>query len=244
MTMLNAPSTAAAHFAEKPAKCKLVHSSWSLWVREGLDFGTTDHFGVPDAHRFVAPVAATAWVAHGTALAPSVAAEVKRLRDHVAQTIGLSRGEIARAIGVDRRSLSGYVAGEIRPTEPRLEALRLLAETASWAAAEFGGRAPELLGSSGERVTLLNQMAEGRTDIRRTIRAAAARIGLAGGSIVTTRARRTKPPLYLAAAAKWHSDARQPERRGVLREAAVYEQDLSQAHEGIAPAERPRRRGM
>lgn len=244
MTTLSAPSTPAVHFAEEPAKCRLVHSYWNLWVRECLDFGTTDHFGVTDADRFDGPAGVTTWVVHGTTLAPSIAAEVKRLRDHVAHSIGLSRQEIARAIGVDRRSLSGYVAGEIRPTEPRMEALRILAETATWSEAEFGERARELFRSSDDGLTLLDQIAEGQTDIRWEARETAARIGLAGGPSVTTRTRQTRPPLYLNAATTWRSETRQPERRGTPRDASVYEQDLSQAPEGVEPAERPRRQSI
>lgn len=244
VTTLSAPSTPAVHFAEEPAKCRLVHSYWNLWVRECLDFGTTDHFGVPDADRFDGPVGVTTWVVYSTTSAPSVAAEVKKLRDRVAQSIGLSRQEIARAIGVDRRSLSGYVTGEIRPTEPRMEALRILAETAVWSEAEFGERARELFRSSDDGLTLLDQFAEGHTDIRWEVRETAARIGLTGGLGVTTRARHTRPPLYLNAASKWRSETRQPERRGTPRDASVYEQDLSQAPEGVAPVERPRRQSI
>lgn len=244
VTTLSAQSTPAVRFAEESAKCRLVHSYWNLWVRERLDFGTSDHFGVPDADRFDGPDGVTAWVVHGVAFAPSTAAEVKRLRDRVARSIGLSRQEIARAIGVDRRSLSGYAAGEIRPTEPRMAALRILAETAAWSEAEFGERARELFRSSDDGWTLLDQIAHGDTDIRRKARETAARIGLTGGPGVRTRTRQTRPPLYLHAASTWRSETRQPERRGTPRDASVYEQDLSQAPEGVAPAERPRRRSI
>ncbi|WP_419553864.1 helix-turn-helix domain-containing protein [Candidatus Poriferisodalis sp.] len=244
VTTLGAPSTPAVHITEEPAKWRLLHSCWNSWVRECLDFGTTDHFGVPDAHRFDGPAGVTDWVVYSRSGSPSVAVEVKRLRDHVVHRIGLSRQEIARAIGVDRRSLSGYVAGEIRPTESRMEALRTLAETATWSEAEFGERAREVFQSSDDGSALLDRIAEGHTDIRWEVRETAARIGLAAGPVVTTRTRETRRPLYLNAVATWRSESRLPERRGTPRDASVYEQDLSQAPAGVAPPERPRRRSI
>ena len=238
--MLAAPPAPAIHYTEKQSNYTLLHS----WAHSRLESGTTDHFGVPNPYRVDGDAGFTPWVMHWMPISPSHAVEVERLRDLISDHIGLTRQEIARAIGVDRRSLSGFVSGEIRPTETRMAALRALAVTATWSFAQFGELARDVFRSSDDGSMLLAQIADGRIDIRSEVRESAARIGLAREFVVTTRTRRTRRPLYLDAAAIWSEESRLPERRGTPRDASVYEQDLSQAPDGVAPPKRPRRRNI
>lgn len=53
--------------------------------------------------------------------------EVRQLRETARRLGRLTNQQIARGLGVDRRSLSGWISGEIRPAPERLEALRFLA---------------------------------------------------------------------------------------------------------------------
>ncbi|WP_419920033.1 helix-turn-helix domain-containing protein [Candidatus Poriferisocius sp.] len=208
-------------------------------------FGTSDHIGfaarcrvVPDlvsSTRF--PTARTMWRA--------VAAEVEQLRDLVVLRSGLTRQEIARAMGVDRRSLSGFVKGEIRPTEERLRALRVLADTADWSANEFGEHARGILrGLDPDRSPLL-LIAKGATDIRRELLAIAERFGIVPQTRIQTHVRETeKVPLYLKASGVWQGKGSLPTRAGVPRSDAEHEQDLSKAVPSVASPATPRRKGI
>src|SRR5207237_5048237 len=85
------------------------------------------------------------------------AAEVRALRDRITAH-GLSRQDVARAAGVDRRSLSGWAKGDIRPGAERLEVLRTLSALANAIDAERPGRARELLLARRGRVALIDQV--------------------------------------------------------------------------------------
>jgi transcriptional regulator with XRE-family HTH domain len=183
-----------------------------------------------------------AWVAWRAPTPQTVAEEVRELRDRIVGCTGLSRQEIARAIGVNRRSLSGYVSGEIRPTDDRIRALRELAEIAEWSVARFGEHARELLrgGLSGRR--LVDLTGEQGMTIRRTLEADAHTRLVAGSPAIRIKARPTRPSLHVHALSVWAEESRLPERGGTPREISTYEQDLRAAPRAPDPQDRPRRR--
>lgn len=211
-------------------------------LEEDDSFGTSDHVGFAVQCLVDPDEGMTTWLDAAQARVKAVSAEVKELRDRVSSLIGLTRQEIARAIGVDRRSLSGFVTGEIRPTEDRIAALRVLAETAAWSARQFGDRAREVLRGQDPEASPLKLIAEGRVDIRRELKAAAEQAGLGITTPVTVQERQTKEPLYIRASAEWTDKGHLPTREGVPRDSAQYEQDLSNAASGVPQATRPRRR--
>ena len=173
------------------------------------------------------------------ALSRLLADEVGRLRDRIALRSGLTRQEIARAIGVDRRSLSGFVTGEIRPTEERLRALRVLADTADWSAAEFGERAREVLRGPDPDSSPLLLIATGVTDLRRELHEAAERSGVVARTRIATRTRdKSKEPLHIAASERWAQKRNLPTRTGEARAQATYEQadDLADTTNDLALA--------
>ena len=63
----------------------------------------------------------------GGLVAPSVAGEVRELRDLHLATNWLTRQQVAHALGVDRRSLTSWANGSSVPAPERLERLRQLA---------------------------------------------------------------------------------------------------------------------
>ena len=207
-------------------------------------FGTSDRVGFPTRCRIAPDVEVTTWITAAHVIARALSTEVENLRDRVSSLTGLTRQEIARAIGVDRRSLSGFVAGQIRPTDARIVALRTLAETADWTALQFGEHAREVLRGPNPASSPLRLIAEGRTDIRRELKAAAEQAGLGAKAPVIMKQRPTKEPLYVRAAAEWSGRGRLPTHGGVPREDAVYEQDLSRATTAEVPETRPRRRDL
>jgi hypothetical protein len=91
-----------------------------------------------------------------------IADEVRQLRDRIC-SYGLTRQDIAHALRVDRRSLSGWVSGEIRPTPERLLTLNVLAELVADVDAERPGRARDVLLARRTGRALLERVAtEGR----------------------------------------------------------------------------------
>ncbi len=58
------------------------------------------------------------------------------------------------------------------------------------------------------------------------------------------RARPPKDPFYIRARAIWGGRGNLPTRRGVIRDEATYEQDLSKAAAAPEPPKRPRRRNI
>ena len=211
-------------------------------LSESDAFGTSDRVGFSTRYRIAPDAEKTTWVATAHVIARAVSAEVENLRDRVSSLTGLTRQEIAKAIGVDRRSLSGFVTGEIRPTEGRISALRTLAETADWSALQFGEHAREVLRGLNPESSPLKLIAEGRTDIRRELKAAAEQAGLGITTPARMQQRQAKEPLYVNASAEWSGKGRLPTRGGVPRDDAEYEQDLSKAATAVSPEMRPRRR--
>jgi transcriptional regulator with XRE-family HTH domain len=159
----------------------------------------------------------------------SKADEVEQLRDAIERACGLTRQDIARAIGVDRRSLSGFVSGEIQPTTERLALLRSLADVAAWTAERFGKRAREVLTAEGDSGCPLDLVASGLTDLKDAVESAAQAAGVIARAPVTFRHRKHGKPLYLRAREVWSGRADLPTRSGVVRDPAVYEQDLAAA---------------
>jgi transcriptional regulator with XRE-family HTH domain len=239
VSTIAAPTSAPVFYSQDFAGVTLLVPG--LLTDEG--FGTSDHVGFAASCRVVPDIGSHTQFASGRSTLKALATEVKRLRDLVAE-VGLTRQEIAVAIGVDRRSLSGFVRGEIQPTDARLRALRVLAETAAWSVGEFGEHAREVLRGAGPDPSPLALIAKGRTDVRRELRSAAERAGLRSAALVETSERRTKDPLYIKAAAAWAGKGLLPTRQGVLRTEANYEQDLAKAAAAITAPARPRRQGI
>jgi DNA-binding transcriptional regulator YiaG len=184
----------------------------------------------------------TSWPATFNEPSASKSEEVERLRDEISNSCGLSRQDIARAMGVDRRSLSGFVSGEIQPTPERLALLRVLADVATWTAERFGKRAREVLTADGEQGCPLDLVAAGLTDLHGAVEAAAHAAGVIARAPVTIRHRKHGEPLYLRAREVWIGRADLPTRAGVLRDPDVYEQDLAEAAATSDTRGRARRR--
>ena len=196
--------------------------------------GTTDHFGIPQAVDVCYP-SATAWPISTESPASFLAEEVIRLRDQIIEVSGLTRQEIAAAIGVDRRSLSGFATGEIRPTPSRLESLRLLARVAVYASARWGERARDVLVTSHEGLTPLERVAAGD----RTVFVVLETVGTTGSPATIERRSPRSQPLYELVRAM----PTQPARARTLRDDHEYSQDLAEAaafHEHEIPARRRR----
>ena len=219
---------------------RLVGSTLS----QGYEPGTSHRIGIPARYRIVNNAEATSWVVTRRSVDRTISAVVKQLRDRISAQTRLTRQEIARSIGVDRRSLSGFVSGEIRPTPERLEMLRTLAATADWAASQFGEHAREVLRGESPDTSPLRLIAEGRTDIRHALHAAATRTGLVETTGLRIRQRESREPLHRTAAAVWADQQDTPIGRGLARDRSVYEQDLSKAVPANRMPDRPRRKRL
>lgn len=205
--------------------------------------GTSDHIGVVASCVLVAHCGPTAWSIPFESPSPTPAEEVARLRDRIIAAAGLTKQDIARGIGVDRRSLSGFVTGEIRPSDLRLRALHVLAESSEWAAGRYGVRAKDVLREDPGDGALLDLIASGRTSVADEMQHAAEALGLVRRGAVTIRTRATnRAPLYLKAREAWAHRLDKPTAGGHVRDAAVYEQDLSKAVRSGAEGTRPRRK--
>jgi len=240
MTAITEPSTSAIYAADDASEFTLLVPV----LLEDDAFGTSDHIGFAVSCRLTPDVAIPTPFATTRTTVRALAGEVERLRDQIAARAGLTRQEIARAIGVDRRSLSGFVTGEIRPTDTRIRALRVLAETAAWSADEFGEHAREVLRGSDSTTSPLALIARGETDLRPTLLAIAERAGVVRQSPIDTRVRATREPLYLRAAGAWEGKGNLPVRAGVPRLDSDYEQDLSKAVSAAEPSARVRRKAL
>ncbi len=95
-------------------------------------------------------------------MAQAAASEVHQIRDQ-ARATGLTRQVLAMLLGVDRRSLSGWASGEIRPTAERLAVLRSVARVLTEIQAAYPGRAGEVLGVQRGSTTLLDAVVSGTT---------------------------------------------------------------------------------
>jgi transcriptional regulator with XRE-family HTH domain len=189
--------------------------------RSATWIGTSDHFGVPTwievLHR-----PTTSWPISTASPASFLAEEVVRLRDQIIDASSLTRQEIASAIGVDRRSLSGFANGEIRPTPPRLESLRLLVKVAAYASARWGERARDVLLSPHDGLTPLERVAAGDQTVFASLETA----GTVGPPVKVERRLPRTVPLYEMV----RTVAKPTTRLGTLRDENVYSQDLSEAN--------------
>lgn len=212
----------------------------SIWPT--VPTATSDHMGVVRNWVVIVAPVATPWSIPFEPLAPSAAADVAQLRDRVIGAAGLSKQEIARGIGVDRRSLSGFVTGEIHPSRLRVRALEVLAESAEWAAMRFGIRARDVLREDAGEGAPLDLIASGRTTVVSEMQRAAEALGLVRrGAVAVSRRTTSREPLYLKARETWSNRLDRPAAGGQVRSPAVYEQDLSNASES-RPSGRPRRK--
>ena len=204
-------------------------------------YGTNGHLGF-SANWSLVQHPCTSWVTGSVPTPRTIAGEVRELRDRIIRSTGLSRQEIARAIGVDRRSLSGYVSGEIRPADDRLRSLRELAEIAEWSVDRFGEHARELLRGTSSTRPPLDVIGDRGQDVRRVLEAGARTLRAAQPSTVSIEPRLTRLPLHAHALSVWAEESSLPARGGTPREPTTYEQDLSTAPQAPDPQERPRRR--
>jgi transcriptional regulator with XRE-family HTH domain len=173
----------------------------------------------------------------------AVAEEVASSRDQLVR-LGLTRQHIARALGVDRRSLSGWATGEIRPAPERLEALRALVALATTVEAERPDRVSEILLHRRGESDLLDQFARGSQEVLQAWRSWTSHP--AATVTVSRRAAAEGREAIWAAAARAVAEGRlRPmERRPSVRADETYEMDLSEAEHFVEEAQdRPTRRG-
>jgi transcriptional regulator with XRE-family HTH domain len=155
-----------------------------------------------------------------------IADEVRQQRDRIC-SYGLTRQDIAHALRVDRRSLSGWVSGEIRPTSERVLTLNALAELVADVDAERPGRAREVLLARRTGRALLDRVAtEGRSLL------VAWRLSVRPEARVEVR-RRTEwahEPIWAAAArALAEGQLAPPTWERTVRTPETYEIDLEEA---------------
>jgi transcriptional regulator with XRE-family HTH domain len=219
---------------------QVVHVLSPLWSAAWM--GTSDHFGVRLGWILRGSTEHTSWAGpFAVRRIRPIANEVLELRDRIIAVSGLTKQDIARALGVDRRSLSGYVTGEIRPTESRVESLRALAELVETLRPRFGDRLRDVLRCDTGHGTPLDLIGSGRLDLTDGIAAAAAIV--MPTPRITVRRRQHREPLYLLARERWADRLDLPAAGGVVRNEAVYEQDLSKASPSQpTTGRRPRRK--
>ncbi len=205
--------------------------------------GTSSHVGVVASRLVVVCAGQTSWSLPFESPSPTAAEEVARLRDRIIDAAGLSKQDIARGIGVDRRSLSGFVTGEIRPSELRVRALHVLADSAEWAAARYGVRAKDVLRENMGEGVPLDMIASGRSAVVDEMERAAEVLGLVRrGAVTVARRISNREPLYLKARETWSNRLDKPTAGGQVRDPAVYEQELSNAARLGPGTARPRRK--
>ena len=170
----------------------------------------------------------------------NTAEEVSVARDELVRR-GLTRQQIAGALGVDRRSLSGWATGEIRPTPERLVALRALVDVVSAIDAAYPGRAGEILTQQRGGSDLLGHLARGRVDLLERWEQWASR---PAASVTVTRHRAEGEPVWAAAAeAKLAGRLGRLERARTVRPDSEDEMDLDEAATfAEPPIDQPRRR--
>lgn len=172
------------------------------------------------------------------AVASDPVSEVRELRQRIASH-GISRQEIARGIGVDRRTLSGYASGEIRPAAERLELLHTLADLCDEISSVRPGRVKDLVFGRHRGRALVDQL--GDSDVVRGWRGWIAE----HESIVTVRPTRTRTePLWVRAAQAYRDGLlATPTRARTVRPEETYELDPEEAALFEEPRYESRRRG-
>lgn len=224
MTILDRPQTTAA-IDQHGMRYSDVAVATGLVVDP--DFGTTA--GVAPAQWlrptvfFVTAIPRTlpAWPEQ-----EDTAAVVRVLRERIASH-GLSRQDIARAIGVDRRSLSGYVSGEIRPSGERLDLLRVVADLADMICQERPGQVRDVFLTRRGRLALIDQVEALGSSVLTKWQAWLTH----AQAIVSVTARATASGPIWAAAARALQEGRleSPRRAHTIRPESTYEMDLAEA---------------
>jgi DNA-binding transcriptional regulator YiaG len=162
----------------------------------------------------------------------AVADEVRSLRDAICAA-GISRQGLARLLGVDRRSLSGWASGEIRPARERVDALRVVARTVAEIDADRPGRVAEVMLTARGTTTLIDAVAAGRTSLdlwRSWLSRGAAAV------TVTARPRAAEPIWTAAARAMAEGRLTAPTWERTVRPESTYEMN---PHEEAAPFAEP-----
>lgn len=202
------------------------HERRWLVVPSGV-VGSSTSAGVTESQARLFTYADVTPLLHGIAPVPAatgVAGEIAALRDEISRRAHLGRADLARALDVDRRSLSGWASGQIRPARGRVEALRLLARTVREIDAEMPGRARDVLLARRVGGDLLDLLAQGRHDLVAQWR----RLPVARPAPATSGPRRR--PMYAAALdAVREQQPRRVTRRGTVRDDSVYEVDPAEA---------------
>lgn len=180
-------------------------------------------------------------VGRSEALAQAVAAEVRQLREQ-ARAAGVRQHVLAQLLGVDRRSLSGWASGQIRPGAGRLAQLRSVARVINEIHVEHHGRAAEVLAARRGSTTLLDAVVSG------TVRLDTWRAWFARSSAhVTVANRRSDGDPIWAAAARALAEGRlhAPTSERTLRPESTYEMDAERHAAAFAePEYRSGRRGI
>ncbi len=192
----------------------------------GTVFGT--NAGIPNVMGWadhLPPITTTPAIERSTQI-PGIADEVRDLRDEVCAH-GLTRQDVARAVGVDRRSLSGWVSGEIRPSAERVRALRSLARLVADIAVERPDRVRDVLLTRRSGRAFIDRVADEGARLLQTWRAS---IRPEAKVSVRVRPRGSTEPIW-AAAARALLDGRliPPTWERSIRPAATYEMDLEEA---------------
>lgn len=171
-----------------------------------------------------------------------IADEVRELRDAIC-SYGLTRQDVARALGVDRRSLSAWVSGEMRPAPERLRVLHTLARLVDTIASERPGRVRDVLLARRGGTAVIDRVATEGARVLETWRAATR--PEATVSLRSTAARSQEPIWAAAARAAAEGRLRPPTWERTVRPAATYEMDLDEARAFGEPQPEPevRRRG-
>lgn len=191
----------------------------------GTVFGT--NAGIPGVTRWAdhLPLITTTPAIEPTQI-PSIADEVRDLRDEVCAH-GLTRRDVARAVGVDRRSLSGWVSGEIRPSADRVRVLRSLACLVADIAVERPGRVRDVLLARRGGRALIDRVADEGTRLLQTWRPS---IRPEAKVSVRVRPQNSAEPIWAAAARAlvdgWLTP---PTWERSIRPDATYEVDLDEA---------------
>lgn len=156
----------------------------------------------------------------------SIADEVRELRDRISSR-GLTRQDIARAIGVDRRSLSGWVRGEIRPADERVIQLRSLAKLVVEIDYELPGRAREVLLTDDASIPLPRRVDQEGVSLVRSWQSS----HRTTAHVTVTRRRVPDGEPIWASAARALAEGRlkPPASVHAVRSPATYEMDLTAA---------------
>lgn len=203
-------------------------------------FGSSASADVPldwDVHSFVETTSAP------FGQPASAGEEVRQLRDAARKLGRLTNQQIARGVGVDRRSLSGWVSGEIRPTSERLEALRFLARLVEeLASAREPSQVRDALLARSNGRSALEAIAERR--FHEATQLAIATSELASSRVTIRRRHPEKPSRYAAAIEALRAGKLQPMTRArTVRPPSTYEVEPEDARYFAEPErEGPRRK--